>query len=50
LGANTFYLLMIAKIWTSSIKASMILEKADRVLVFLVVFFLLQQLFSVGIR
>jgi hypothetical protein len=30
---------MIAKNWTSSIaKASMILEKADRVLVFLVVF------------
>jgi hypothetical protein len=36
---------MIAKIWTSSIaKASMILEKADRVLVFLVVFLPLLQL------
>jgi hypothetical protein len=42
---------MIAKIWTSSIaKASMILEKADRVLVFSGGFFLLQLLFSVGIR
>jgi hypothetical protein len=43
---------MIAKIWTSSIaKASMILEKADRVLVFSGGFLpLLQQLFSVGIR